>query len=541
MSGFCSMNPKQVFVRDATGLVREFSLTDAYLFSLGSYVVMTILVWALFGMFAFPGYNWPLGFTLASILSIFWGLTYGLFAAIMPRAGGDYTYVSRTLSPAWGFANNFAFTMVGVIGFWGIAITVWIGMTFGLTSWFDIVGKMIGSPSLSWWSGQMTGPIGFVVGTILVLVVIGVNMISKRTVSTLLKVVFVISMLTYVAPVLGFATTSHEQYVRLFNDFSAKYYGGVTYQGVIDLAAKNGWSQGYSIVNTLYAMPVMFLGYFGFTFLASAGGEVKRADKNIVYAILIAVFTGLIISLCLWFMMTNVVGYEFMGAASFLANTGKYAFPAYSVTPMGFSVPIYPDPLTTSMTFLSYFVMNEFFFCVPVAIAASRNMFAWSFDRLAPQWLSKVSDRFHTPTNALAVTAVLSIGFIALFAFAPWLTVAYNTLGLVMFCQVIVGLAAVVFPYRRKDIFNASPATARIKIAGIPLLTISGAITVVAMSVSAVVNLQNPVISGPIGPAAFSLGISVFVIGFAWYYLARWYRARQGIDLSIVFREIPPE
>lgn len=126
----------------------------------------------------------------------------------------------------------------------------------------------------------MTGPIGFVVGTILVLVVIGVNMISKRTVSTLLKVVFVISMLTYVAPVLGFATTSHEQYVRLFNDFSAKYYGGVTYQGVIDLAAKNGWSQGYSIVNTLYAMPVMFLGYFGFTFLASAGGEVKTGGQE---------------------------------------------------------------------------------------------------------------------------------------------------------------------------------------------------------------------------------------------------------------------
>ncbi len=535
------MTTEKVFVREATGLVREFSLTDAWLFSLGSYVVMTILVWALFGMYAFPGYDWPLGFALASILSIAWGLTFGLFAAVMPRAGGDYTYVSRTISPAWGFANNFAFTMVGVIGFWGIAITVWIGMTFGLSSWLDIVGKMLANPSMAWWGGQMSGPVAFILGAVFVLIVIGINMVSRRVTSLLLKMVFVVSILTYIAPYVGFLTTSHEQYVVLFNDFASKYYGGVTYQGIIDLAKASGWSSGYSITNTFYALPVMFLGYYGFTLLTSAAGEVKRPDRNIVYAIILAVVTGLVISMGLWFTMKETVGYEFMGAASFLANTGTYPLPAYSVTPMGFSVPIYPDPATTSLTFLSYFVMNEFFFCVPVAIAASRNMFAWSFDRIAPQWLSNVSERFHTPVNALAVTAVLAIGFIAMFAFAPWLTVAYNTLGLVMFSQMIVGLAAAVFPYRCKDIFNAGPSIVRTRIVGVPLLTIAGIVTAISMGAAAVVNLQNPVISGPTGPEAFTLGIALYAIGFVWYYVAKWYRAKQGIDLSVVFRQIPPE
>lgn len=98
-------------------------------------------------------------------------------------------------------------------------------------------------------------------------------------------------------------------------------------------------------------------------------------------------------------------------------------------------------------------------------------MFAWSFDRIAPQWLSNVSERFHSPINALAITAILTIGTIAAVGFAPWLTAVYNLLAFVMFSQVIIGLAAAVFPYVRKDLFNAAPAIARIKIAGVPLLT----------------------------------------------------------------------
>ena len=37
----------------------------------------------------------------------------------------------------------------------------------------------------------------------------------------------------------------------------------------------------------------------------------------------------------------------------------------------------------------------------------TRNMFAWSFDRLAPEKLTTVSDRFHTP-----VIATITIGVI---------------------------------------------------------------------------------------------------------------------------------
>jgi hypothetical protein len=106
---------------------------------------------------------------------------------------------------------------------------------------------------------------------------------------------------------------------------------------------------------------------------------------------------------------------------------------------------------------------------------------------------------------------------------------------------VIVALTAMVFPFTRKDMFNRAPPHARRKIAGMPLLTIAGGVTFVGMLVAAVVSFMNPVTSGPTQPSAFAFGVSLYVIGFVWYYVAKWRRAKEGIDLSMVFREIPPE
>jgi len=34
-------------------------------------------------------------------------LVFAMFAAAMPRSGGDYVYVSRTLHPAFGMMSSF--------------------------------------------------------------------------------------------------------------------------------------------------------------------------------------------------------------------------------------------------------------------------------------------------------------------------------------------------------------------------------------------------------------------------------------------------
>ena len=100
----------------------------------------------------------------------------------------------------------------------------------------------------------------------------------------------------------------------------------------------------------------------------------------------------------------------------------------------------------------------------------------------------------------------------------------------------IAGLAALVFPYLRPEMYNASPI-AKYKVGPIPLISIAGLITVVFSLYTGWVNLTAP-----------SLGVStdiqrlmpviIFVLGFVVFYAAVFYRRSQGSNVDLVFKEI---
>src|SRR5207253_1943889 len=87
----------------ATGLVRGWSVWDAFVYSAISINFVTL------GLYAFSFVNFiPKGSLLwAVILSgaylIFQAITYASLIAAMPRAGGDYVWISRTLGGGIGF------------------------------------------------------------------------------------------------------------------------------------------------------------------------------------------------------------------------------------------------------------------------------------------------------------------------------------------------------------------------------------------------------------------------------------------------------
>src|SRR5208282_842172 len=60
--------------------------------------------------------NVPLTQIIAAPLVMIVALTFSLLAVSMPRAGGDYIWCSRILSPYVGFIESF--TMVLVVGGW---------------------------------------------------------------------------------------------------------------------------------------------------------------------------------------------------------------------------------------------------------------------------------------------------------------------------------------------------------------------------------------------------------------------------------------
>src|ERR671924_2046040 len=104
---------RSLFVRKATGLVRGWSVWDAFIYSAISINFVTL------GLYAFSFANFiPKGslfwaVVLSGAYLVFQAITYASLIAAMPRAGGDYVWISRILGGGVGF-------VLAVCGWWFI-------------------------------------------------------------------------------------------------------------------------------------------------------------------------------------------------------------------------------------------------------------------------------------------------------------------------------------------------------------------------------------------------------------------------------------
>lgn len=98
-----------------------------------------------------------------------------------------------------------------------------------------------------------------------------------------------------------------------------------------------------------------------------------------------------------------------------------------------------------------------------------------------------------------------------------------------------------VFPYWRRELFERSPQMVKARIAGIPVISIVGALTVVIMAVQFVILAASPALSGPTTPIAIGMLPGLVILGIVVYYVSLWYHRRNGVDISRAFGEIPPE
>ena len=175
-----------------------------------------------------------------------------------------------------------------------------------------------------------------------------------------------------------------------------------------------------------------------------------------------------------------------------------------------------------------------------VFLSSTRVIFAAAFDRILPEWAAKVDDRTHVPVAALMLMLLPSIPISYLYAYGTSFY-GYTLDATVVIAITYFGttLAAIVLPWRRRDIYKASPI-AKYEIPGIPLVTISGLVFggflaycgykwffTSAYGVNHTSSLRYM-------PALYVLAIVIYVI-------SRIVRRREGIDLGMVNSEIPVE
>lgn len=544
MSNF-STGKSELFVRKSSGFVREASSFDAVVFNaVFSAPVGAVLAWGVFfSLSAFPGANIIAAILISLVLNIPIILMMSSLASSMPRTGGDYIWVSRILSPQLATISSFAAAFSALIGatFWARYFPV-----YALGPALVTFGSMFKNESMiTWGNNFQSDKTWIVIGAFVMIVLMTLILIAgtKRTLRWM-NIFWIIAsvgtFLAFIALAFGSKAKFQTNFNALSNDYGAT---GDSYQNVI--AGGGAGASASSLTNWNATLPTVFV---IMTFMmwnwwsVYLSGELKGASNRqrhvkIMSTSLLWNVVFLIMGVLLLY---RIVGYDFMVGA----NTGgnkAYVLP---------NAPWYHflASITLNVPVLTFLIVGSFLFWSLPAMVGNvyqpvRAVFAWSFDRLLPAKLADVNPRTHSPVPAILtvmglVTAML-IWSVSATTFATWL--ALGVLAGVV-CILIVALAAFVFPSRRKDLYLNSPANQ--KFMGVPVLRIVSPLSALVMVFLVWAVLKYPALA--IGTPEHAWWVPAFiagivVVGLLLYYIPKMVRKSQGIDIDLVYKELPPE
>jgi amino acid transporter len=182
-----------LYTRQATGLVREIGLGSNVALNVSFISIPLAVLIATQAPFAFPGASPFWVALIAAALCVFPTLLYGLFMAAMPRSGGDYVFVSRTIHPWVGFAANFNVTAWFLLV---IAYFAYLLAPFGFSSAFTTIGVAAESETFTRWAVDVTSKgWGFGIGAVTLVLVAILMSVSLRLAMRIYKLLFAISLL----------------------------------------------------------------------------------------------------------------------------------------------------------------------------------------------------------------------------------------------------------------------------------------------------------------------------------------------------------
>jgi len=522
------------FVRDATGLVREISPIDAFFANLAVINLPLGMLTYTTAPYVFPGSDPVLATLLATVLSIFPSLMYTLFTWAMPRSGGEYVYVSRVIHPVLGFIANFSM-MAWFLFFAGI-LANWM-TTLALAPSVLVVGTVTSNQGLVSFANNVLSQNTTVIAIGLVVIAIMSLLMGRGVRATVraIRVMMVVMLIGVIIAVGLLLTNTHASFINDFNTFAS-------YNQTLNAAHQAGYSPvgSNNLLATIGVMPFAWFS-IGFGVVTSYfAGEVREVKKNALYSQLgstIAAGIGLSI---LGALAIGVFGYDFLGSMTSLSFSASSSYPL-TVSPY---FNLFVSMLTTNPLLLwvlaASYIAGFYINAQANYLLATRSIFAWSFDRVIPTKFADLNKRLNSPVYAVLLVAIINaLGLVFYTVYSSTLLAleSGDSLGFVT-VFIITSIAGIVFPYAKKTFFESSPAN--IKVGGVPLITISGVISLIFYSTLAYFYVSNPLYGANIPIVYETIGLVAFV-PLLIFVVAYYYRKGQGINLMDIFREIPPE
>ena len=467
---------RTLFARKATGLVRGWSVRDAFIYSTFSINLITL------GLFIFsyavfvPDGSLMWAIILSGAYLVFQAITYASLIAAMPRAGGDYIWISRVLGGGIGF-------VLAACGWWFI-LWHWVPIYANILNVevFVPLGAIVGADG---WVSFFSSAKGlFWASVITALLASAFIALGIRVYARIQKVCFYGGLVGLGFMVILLLVNSKADFISALNTQSSEVLGtsGDVYAGTLAQGAGTSSSVGDfdTFKGTFLLIPFILFFNLWSNWGATLYGEVRGASdfrKNI-YAMGGALIATSIAAVVLLLLFAKTFGWDFYNASNNAYWSGE--------GPLGIFP--YPGLLASFLMdgafwqFLLVGLLSLWFFgwVGTVFLSSTRVVFAAAFDRVLPEAAAKVSGN-GVPCVAILLMLIPSIPISYFYAyntnFYSWTLAATQVIAITFAGSAI---AAAIFPWRRPDIYNASPI-ARYKVAGLPLITVAAILFLVIL------------------------------------------------------------
>jgi len=530
---------KRIFLRKASGLIRTASGTDTFIYNLGVVSIgLGVGSMLYYGPAFYPQGDLIWACVLAGFAMALIAFGFITWTITLPRSGGIYVFGSRILPPA--LALTMSLVEITAWLFYCAIAAYWI-VTLALAPMFAALNLLTGNETFLAISETMLEPWAtFLIGAAILLISQVILSYGMRFYLTINKWVFVLAMASSAFLLITLAMYTREDFVSQLNTLVGPALNVPdAYNAIIASGKENGWGGGEPTVwQTILVSNWPFLPLVGAAFSIAIGGEIKSVGKSQTVGMLGAVLIATLVWLATIWLAYKVFGFEFLGTAVYNAVLGTGI-----TTPTDPSVALLTgiltgSPLITVLTSLGL-ALWMWMWIPAMHTFGVRAVVAWSFDRVAPAPLAKISETYHTPLVAITVTTIVNLICMALFVFTPWFSKIVILIEAAVLAWSVVLLAGVFFPYKRPDLYEKSPLAGK-TLFGLPIMTVGCFLGFLAAQFYFWTLFFDPNAAGH-DPTQVAIVAGVFVIGLAFYYIMKMIRRSQGIDVTLAFKEIPIE
>lgn len=345
-----------------------------------------------------------ISFLIGGVIAVLNALSVSELGTAMPKAGGAYYYINRSLGPVFGSISG---------------LGDWLGLAFA-SAFYTIgfgqyLGELLELPSVLFLNSVQVGAI--LAGILFV----GINYIgAKETGNIQTVIVTILLAILTVFAIVGW-----------FSFDWGTVTGGEGFAGTAPMGT----------AEILPATGLVFVSYLGYAKIATVGEEMKNPGRNLPIAIVGSVVIVTIIYTILVTLMLGIVPWPELDLDAPVAQAAEVAFPAVIAAAAATVMTLGALLATASSANASI-------------LASARINFAMGRDRIISNWLNEIHPRFATPYRSILVTGLMIVLFVVLLGRdVGLLAEAASVLHLIVYA--LLNIALIIF--RETDAPNYDP------------------------------------------------------------------------------------